>query len=87
MSESSPKTPARNDILTFVAILILIVSGVVSRTWMVTERIANTSPDRIEAAIVGTDGTPYNVQITRKTTEDDRSMWARMKNLLSDAPR
>lgn len=85
MSES--KTPARNDVLTFVAIVVIIVSGVVSRTWMVTEKIANTSPDQIEGKIQGSNGIPYTVQITRKTDESDRSMWDRMDNLLSEAPK
>ncbi len=84
---SDSKTPARNDVLVFVAILILVVSGVVSRTWMVTERIASTSPDQIEAKVNGSDGIPYTMRITRKASEDDRSMWDRMRNLLHEAPK
>ena len=84
---SDSKTPARNDILVFVAILILVVSGVVSRTWMVTERIASTSPDQIESRFVARDGIPYTVTITRRAAEDDRSMWERMRNLLHEAPK
>lgn len=84
---SDSKTPARNDILVFVAILILVVSGVVSRTWMVTERIASTSPDQIESRFTSQDGIPYTVTITRRAAEDDRSMWERMRNLLHEAPK